>query len=154
MPQKLQTVQGGCAFSLGRLFCSCIHSPVTSFPLFKSSSCLLLKILVPLFLSVKMWPSNDCRLSARFHLSYCLKLSWKNDLGRRFSSADLVRTAEEMGSKRWTWENWVSKQDISEREEARLKILNRDVDVLGWGSKNACVHWNEWVAFPWNVSCK
>lgn len=48
----------------------------------------------------------------------------------------------------------VSKEDISEREEAHLKILNRDVDVLGWGTKSECVHWNEGMAFPCNISCK
>lgn len=80
--------------------------------------------------------------------------SWKNDPGRRFSSANLVGIAEELESKEWTWGKLVSKQDIYEREGAGLEILNREVGVLGWGTKNECVHWYEGMAFCGNVSCK
>lgn len=48
----------------------------------------------------------------------------------------------------------VSKPDISEREEADLEIFNRDVGILGWGTKNECVHWNEGMAFCGNICCK
>lgn len=48
----------------------------------------------------------------------------------------------------------VSKPDISEREEAGLEILNRDVGILGWGTKNECVHCNEGMAFRDDMCCK
>lgn len=140
--QKLQTVQGGSAFSCGRLFCSCIHSHVTSFPQFESSSCLSENI-----------PSLSFWLNVTFKLLYAfitfpsvLKLSlqafsWKNDPGRRFLSANLVNSSllRSWGARSGP-EDLVSKQDIYEREGAGLEILNREVGMLGWGTKNECVH--------------
>lgn len=151
MLQKLQAVWGGSAFSFGRLFCSCIHSPVTSFLQFKSLSCLSIE------------NSPLCSFLARcglqmivgFHyITICLKLSFQalSWIMKKWSRKEILfswscqdcQGDEEQGV---DLRKLVSKQDISEGEKAGLEIWERDVGILGWGTKNECVHWSEGLAF-------